>query len=346
MPRAPPHTQRLRVVLLFIASCYAQRLPLRTGPLGPTGTCAVPLRTTNTPHPLRQPPTPPHPSPPSPAQSDAANGSGNGNGNGNGTEDGNGNGGAAEDATLAAFKRAAAELAARRKEEAMCVEDRIIKHLKKWMSDWEEDLERRPDEVKESGSGEAGWGWGAGCRTVLLWLVRRLRGVPAVSRGPIRTPTWGNILQEVTSAASCCCCCRHPGHVRLQTDSAQHGAPVRQVGGVEGGQNPTCVGVTTGGGRWKKAWRALYGRWEGMSYACTAREQGKAAGKRVSYDNMEPLYDRWAGRKGGLREDDDRLEVKMESPDGMQQQKVCEGGAESGRGATATWGQRGAVLDR
>lgn len=127
-------------------------------------TCAALLRTINTPRTsITLPhPTPPHLAPPrpSPAQSDAPNG----NGNGNGTEDGNGNGGAAggDDATLAAFKRAAAELAARRKEEAMCVEDRITKYLKQWMSDWEEDLERRPDEVKESGSGEAGGGLGWG----------------------------------------------------------------------------------------------------------------------------------------------------------------------------------------
>ncbi|GLC41332.1 hypothetical protein PLESTB_001074400 [Pleodorina starrii] len=70
--------------------------------------------------------------------------------------DGSSGGGAglsAEDATLEAFKRAAAELAERRKEEAMAVEDRIAKYLRAWMKEWEDDLERRPDVVKDSSSG-------------------------------------------------------------------------------------------------------------------------------------------------------------------------------------------------
>ncbi|GLI69856.1 hypothetical protein VaNZ11_014573 [Volvox africanus] len=62
-------------------------------------------------------------------------------------------GASAEDATLEAFKRAAAELAERRKEEAMPVDDRIAKYLKTWMKEWEDDLERRPDVVKDSSSG-------------------------------------------------------------------------------------------------------------------------------------------------------------------------------------------------
>ncbi|GFR49881.1 hypothetical protein Agub_g11985, partial [Astrephomene gubernaculifera] len=62
-------------------------------------------------------------------------------------------GSSGEDATLEAFKRAAAELAERRKEEAMPVEDRIAKYLKAWMKEWEDDLERRPDEVKDCSSG-------------------------------------------------------------------------------------------------------------------------------------------------------------------------------------------------
>ncbi|KXZ43587.1 hypothetical protein GPECTOR_86g380 [Gonium pectorale] len=66
---------------------------------------------------------------------------------------GSGRGLTPEEETLEAFKRAAAELAERRKEEAMQVEDRIAKYLKAWMKEWEDDLERRPDEVKESNSG-------------------------------------------------------------------------------------------------------------------------------------------------------------------------------------------------
>ncbi|KAG2439905.1 hypothetical protein HYH02_010535 [Chlamydomonas schloesseri] len=61
--------------------------------------------------------------------------------------------GAEEDATLAAFKRAAALLAEKRKEEAMAVEDRIAKYVQQWMKEWEEDLDRRPEAMKESISG-------------------------------------------------------------------------------------------------------------------------------------------------------------------------------------------------
>ena len=58
-----------------------------------------------------------------------------------------------ENPTLAAFKRAAAELADRRAEESMATEERIAKYLKQWSKEWEEDLERRPEDVKDSGSG-------------------------------------------------------------------------------------------------------------------------------------------------------------------------------------------------
>lgn len=64
--------------------------------------------------------------------------------------------GVEEDPTMAAFKRAAAELAEKRREESMAVEDRIAKHLKKWVKDWEEDLEKRPEEVKRTPTGEEG----------------------------------------------------------------------------------------------------------------------------------------------------------------------------------------------
>lgn len=38
----------------------------------------------------------------------------------------------------------------------MCVEDRIAKWVRRWTQEWEEDLERRPDEIKNSGSGRIG----------------------------------------------------------------------------------------------------------------------------------------------------------------------------------------------
>ncbi|KAG2497758.1 hypothetical protein HYH03_004030 [Edaphochlamys debaryana] len=57
------------------------------------------------------------------------------------------------DATMEAFKRAAAQLAEKRKEEAMPVEDRIVKYVKQWMKEWEEDLDKRPDAIKDSNSG-------------------------------------------------------------------------------------------------------------------------------------------------------------------------------------------------
>ena len=38
----------------------------------------------------------------------------------------------------------------------MCVEDRIAKWVRRWTQEWEEDLERRPDEIKNSGSGRTG----------------------------------------------------------------------------------------------------------------------------------------------------------------------------------------------
>ncbi|KAG1657685.1 hypothetical protein FOA52_007279 [Chlamydomonas sp. UWO 241] len=59
----------------------------------------------------------------------------------------------AKDPTMEAFEKAAAALAARRTEEAMCVEDRIEHYLKRWMAEWDADLESRPEEIKNSGSG-------------------------------------------------------------------------------------------------------------------------------------------------------------------------------------------------
>jgi len=58
-----------------------------------------------------------------------------------------------EDPTLVAFKKAAAALAEKRAEESMSVEERIEKWVKRWMKEWEDDLERRPDDIKNSGSG-------------------------------------------------------------------------------------------------------------------------------------------------------------------------------------------------
>lgn len=58
------------------------------------------------------------------------------------------------DPLKAAFERAAQQLAEKRAEEAMCVEDRIAKWVRRWTQEWEEDLERRPDEIKNSGSGK------------------------------------------------------------------------------------------------------------------------------------------------------------------------------------------------
>lgn len=58
-----------------------------------------------------------------------------------------------EEPTMAAFKRAAAELAERRKEEQMTIEDRIAKYMHKWCQDWEKDLDMRTEDIKESAAG-------------------------------------------------------------------------------------------------------------------------------------------------------------------------------------------------
>eukprot|EP00798_Chlamydomonas_sp_ICE-L_P010079 gene10079-7976_t len=58
-----------------------------------------------------------------------------------------------EDPTMVIFKKAAAALAEKRMEEAMAVDERIVYFVQKWSKEWGEDLERRPEEVKESGSG-------------------------------------------------------------------------------------------------------------------------------------------------------------------------------------------------
>lgn len=57
------------------------------------------------------------------------------------------------DPVLAAFQRAAAELAEKRAEEAMEIEDRICKYLRGWCEDWQADLEARPEEEVASGPG-------------------------------------------------------------------------------------------------------------------------------------------------------------------------------------------------
>eukprot|EP00955_Chlamydomonas_euryale_P015976 170673-Chlamydomonas_euryale.AAC.1 len=57
------------------------------------------------------------------------------------------------DAPLSHLQAAAAALAARRAEEAMCIEDRIGHYVKRWMKEWGEDLESRPDEVKRTVQG-------------------------------------------------------------------------------------------------------------------------------------------------------------------------------------------------
>lgn len=57
------------------------------------------------------------------------------------------------DPTLAAFKRAAAQLAEKCAEEALPLEDRLLKILRTWCKEWEADLDSRPDEVKDTGSG-------------------------------------------------------------------------------------------------------------------------------------------------------------------------------------------------
>jgi len=47
----------------------------------------------------------------------------------------------AEEEARAAFERAAAQLAERRAEAAMCIEDRCQKWIRRWMKEWEEDLD-------------------------------------------------------------------------------------------------------------------------------------------------------------------------------------------------------------
>ena len=59
----------------------------------------------------------------------------------------------AGDATMAAFRAAAEAVKARQAQAAMTTEQRILHHLKKWCKAWEQDLERRPEHVKDSGPG-------------------------------------------------------------------------------------------------------------------------------------------------------------------------------------------------
>jgi hypothetical protein len=85
----------------------------------------------------------------------AAAGGGDGKAGGGG-----GGGGGADDAAGAgggelgdAFAAAARRLAEQRAEEAMVIEDRIAKYLRKWCREWGEDLEGRSEEAKASGPG-------------------------------------------------------------------------------------------------------------------------------------------------------------------------------------------------
>lgn len=46
----------------------------------------------------------------------------------------------------------------------MAVEDRICKYVQQWMKEWEEDLDRRPDAMKDSISGACVCVCPGGCR--------------------------------------------------------------------------------------------------------------------------------------------------------------------------------------
>jgi pre-mRNA-splicing factor 18 len=73
---------------------------------------------------------------------------------------GDGEAGGAGDDVLAAFRAAAERLASQRAEEALPVEERMVRMLQRWCKMWEEDLEARSEEVR----------WGAGGLLQLLQL--------------------------------------------------------------------------------------------------------------------------------------------------------------------------------
>lgn len=57
------------------------------------------------------------------------------------------------DGLLDSFKVAAARVAEQRAEDALPVEDRMVKLIQGWCAEWEADLEGRPEDVKMSGAG-------------------------------------------------------------------------------------------------------------------------------------------------------------------------------------------------
>jgi hypothetical protein len=54
---------------------------------------------------------------------------------------------------LAAFRAAAERLASQRAEEALPVEERMVRMLQRWCKMWEEDLEARSEEVSGGAGG-------------------------------------------------------------------------------------------------------------------------------------------------------------------------------------------------
>ncbi|KAF6246112.1 Prp18 domain-containing protein [Scenedesmus sp. NREL 46B-D3] len=86
-----------------------------------------------------------------------------------------GEAGSAGDDVLAAFKAAAERLAAQRTEEALPVEERMVRMLQRWCKMWEEDLEARSEEVKQSGMGHTNTMVFQQSMTYLEPLYERLR---------------------------------------------------------------------------------------------------------------------------------------------------------------------------
>lgn len=60
---------------------------------------------------------------------------------------------------FAAFKRAAEIVKMRQSEKDMEVDERISMYIRQWCSDWQQDLEQRPEEVKESAAGRSSNQW-------------------------------------------------------------------------------------------------------------------------------------------------------------------------------------------
>ncbi|WIA14842.1 hypothetical protein OEZ85_001561 [Tetradesmus obliquus] len=88
---------------------------------------------------------------------------------------GDGEPGSAGDDVLAAFKAAAERLAAQRAEESLPVEERMVAMLQRWCKLWEEDLEARSEEVKQSGMGHTNTMVFKQSMTYLEPLYERLR---------------------------------------------------------------------------------------------------------------------------------------------------------------------------